>query len=109
MQVSSLQTGSHLIELLARRNDYDRNETTEVCSFSEISKPLVEIVNFFPIIPLKNFTDHNWHISFMILINKKLLLFYLAMILQKTILISYLFEYLKTYGILTLVLQIIFV
>lgn len=95
MQTSSSQTGSHLVEPLVRRNDRDRDENTGSHSLSEISEPLVATVNLSSTIPLADFTNPNWHISFMTLMDKKLPLSYSAMILPKTISTSRSFEYLK--------------
>lgn len=96
LQISFCQTDSDLVKLLIRKNDHDRDENTGSHFLSKISEPLVATVNLLSTIPLADFTNPNWHISFMTLIDKKLLLSHMAMILPKTISTSRSFEYLKT-------------
>lgn len=81
-----------MVKPLIRKNNRDQDEITGSHFLLKISEPLVAAVKFSSIIPLEDFIYLNWHINFIILINKKLLFFYLAMILPKTILTYYLFE-----------------
>lgn len=61
----------------------------------EISEIISVAINISSLLPLKEFVDPNWHISFMNMMEKNLLQAHSTMIFPKTLRTSKVFEYLK--------------
>ncbi len=80
----AIQTIVHETESMVRKNVGERTENERSQVVLEISEPRTTAVNIPSIVIPEDIPDPNWHISFMALIKKRILHFYLTRILLKT-------------------------
>lgn len=95
LQTSSPHAYISPTETMVRRNDNEQDKNDQSYAHSDIFEPISAAVNMPSPVPLAEFADPNWHISFMNMMEKNVLQAHLTMISTKTLRTSKTFEYLK--------------